>query len=155
MKVLSIEELKKTDGSSYWQVTIPKKDGTPSGSPLVEWAKPTYSIGDELPFEVELMKPAKERWYYKRRDDIVKTPQANVPQPARSPKVASQGNDDWLVVQWMTSQRKYRELATQLECHHIVPGGEAELNKSSKRIDNIVAEWIKADVLMLPKKEEK
>ena len=80
MRVLNIEESKKTDGSSYWQVTIPKKDGTPSKSPLLEWTKPTYNTGDELPFEVELIKPPPpQKWYYKRIEGTVSTPKAEEP----------------------------------------------------------------------------
>lgn len=68
MKVLNIEELYKADGKPYWAVTVPKKDGTAAQSPLLEWIRPTYNIGDELPFDVELMKPSGSQWYYKRRD---------------------------------------------------------------------------------------
>lgn len=116
MKVLNIEELKKADGSSYWEVTIPKKDGTPSGSPLVEWTKPTYSIGDELPFEVELMKPAKERWYYKRREAT----QERKPMEGTKPTWKPTKNDDAIL------QAVAFKGAIELEKHHYVPEGKTD-----------------------------
>lgn len=78
MKVLNIEEHVKTDGKPYWQVTIPKRDGTASKSPLIEWEKPTYKVGDELPFEVVLIKPDKGEWYYKRKEGST---QVSTPKP--------------------------------------------------------------------------
>ena len=122
MKVLNIEELKKTDGSSYWEVTIPKRDGTPSGSPLVEWTKPTYSIGDELPFEVELMKPAKERWYYKRKDSQVSKP-ATETKTWQPPYQKSPKNDDAIL------QAVAFKGAIELEKHHYVPEGKVDTDR--------------------------
>jgi len=121
MKVLNIEELKKTDGSSYWQVTIPKKDGTPSGSPLVEWTKPTYLKGDELPFEVELMKPVKERWYYKRREAAISPSGEKAQSSETRPRYSK--NDDAIL------QAVAFKGAIELEKHHYVPEGKVDTDR--------------------------
>ena len=145
MKVSNIEQTQGADGEPRWVYSFEGKKLT-----LTEWSEsPCCKIGDEYPYEVEIIKPAQGRWYYKRKQGAAKTPQAAKETQVATPKAE---NDDWLIVQWMTSQRKYSELATQLECHHIVPGGEIELMKAANRIDNIVAQWFRADVLSIPKK---
>jgi len=118
MKVLNIEELKKTDGSSYWEVTIPKKDGTASKSPLVEWTKPTYNIGDELPFEIELIKPDKARWYYKRKD----TPAQVIKGETRQQKSFTASPEKIESIEYQNC----RNLAVQLYCHTTDAGVELD-----------------------------
>ena len=122
MKILNIEELKKTDGSSYWEVTIPKKDGTPSGSPLIEWTKPTYNTGDELPFEVELMKPAKERWYYKRRGGA--TSQGGPTRESKPSSTSSSEKKDDAILQAVAFKG-----AIELEKHHYIPEGKVDTDR--------------------------
>ena len=128
MKVVNIEELKKTDGSSYWQVTLPKKDGTPSKSPLVEWEKPTYNIGDELPYQVILMKPETERWYYKRREEATTQPKTGDAIKDTGRKFYGKTPEEQASIERQVDKK----IAAELYRHHVsseTPFDKAELVK--------------------------
>ena len=63
MKVSNIEELQSTtDGKPYWLISF---EGKKMG--FTDWDKPTYGVGDELPFELELVKPEGKKWYWKKK----------------------------------------------------------------------------------------
>ena len=141
MKVLNIEELKKTDGSSYWEVTIPKKDGTPSGSPLLEWEKPTYNIGEELPFDVVLVKPSNARWYYKRKDTPSQGDRPTEDKPKYTPRTYPKNDDDIML------QVAFKG-AIELETHHNPPEGKI----NTARVIQATSELFASLILMRPKK---
>jgi len=63
MKVSNIEEYVGADGPC-WTVSFEEKKLT-----LTEKERPSYSIGDELPFDLEVVKPEKGKWYYIRKGD--------------------------------------------------------------------------------------
>ena len=71
MKVSNIEELQSTtDGKPYWLISF---EGKKMG--FTDWDKPTYGEGDELPFELELVKPEdkKKKWYWKKKGVAAKS----------------------------------------------------------------------------------
>ena len=127
MKVKNIEESLKADGSSYWVVTLAKKDGTPSKVPFPEWTtKPTYNIGDELPFEVDLVKPPyPEKWYFERRGT------GDGASSTETPK--SGGTKTWGKPAWKPNKNEDEirlavavKGAIKLEMHHYVPEGKTD-----------------------------
>lgn len=70
MKVLNIEEYAKPDGSPCWGVTVAKQDGTASKIPVVETEKPTYKIGDDIPYSnyVKMENLDHKGFYYQRKE---------------------------------------------------------------------------------------
>jgi len=94
-RVENIEETTKPDGSACWMVSFAGKKCTFADSDT-----PTYKIGDELPFALELVKPAQGNWYYKRKE----TAQASTDKPKtgyayRAPTGGYQRNDDAIMLQ--------------------------------------------------------
>lgn len=63
MKVSNIEQAVGVDGP-IWVISFEEKKLT-----LTEKEKPSYSIGDEIPFDLEVVKPEKGKWYYVRKGD--------------------------------------------------------------------------------------
>ena len=63
MKVFNIAEQENPEtGKPYWIVSFEGKKMT-----FTDWDTPTYAVGDELPYELELMKPEGKKWYWKKR----------------------------------------------------------------------------------------
>jgi hypothetical protein len=66
VKQMIVEKIEEVccskDGQPYWVIHFQDKKLT-----LTEWdVKPNYAEGDELPFEVTVVKPEQGKWYYKK-----------------------------------------------------------------------------------------
>ena len=132
MKVSNIEQTQGTDGEPRWTYSFEGKKIT-----LTERGEsPCCKIGDEYPYEVEIIKQQQGRWYYKRKQ----TTQQSKPTTTRrewKPK-----NDDDIMLQVAFKG------AVELELHHIVPEGKVD----TQRVLQITGDLFRGLLLMRPKK---
>jgi len=139
VKVTNIEEMPGADGAPRWvfsfeekKLTLTERGGTPS-----------CNIGDEYPYDVEVVKPEKGKWYYKRRDTAQETKPTEKAKPTWKP---SKNDDDILLSVAFKG-------AIELETHHIIP--EGNLDKAINRVLQATREIHAGLLLLRPKKEDK
>jgi hypothetical protein len=136
MKVANIEETVGGNGNPLWVISFVDKKLT-----LSEWAKPTFSIGDEYPYETELIKPEKGRWYYKRKGTTTQENKPTEDKPKYTPKTYPKNDDDIML------QVAFKG-AIELETHHNPPEGEI----NTARVIQATSELFAGLILMRPKK---
>jgi len=119
-KVSNIEETPGADGSPRWVISLQDKKVT-----LAVREEPTYKIGDMLPFEIELIKPEKGRWYYKRRGI---TTQAS--RSAEAPKSESRKSYGKSPEEQESIERQVdKKMAAEIYCHVTEAGAEFDKSK--------------------------
>ena len=108
VKVSNIEELQSTtDGKPYWLISF---EGKKMG--FTDWDKPTYGVGDELPFELELVKPEGKKWYWKKKGVAAKSTPAKTEQSKQSKSYTA----DPQKIESIEYQNA-RNLAVEMYCH--------------------------------------
>ncbi len=117
-KVSNIEQTVGTDGS-LWVISLQDKKVT-----LTVREEPTYKEGDILPFEIELVKPEKGRWYYKRRGTSTQASGSTEGTKfTAKPSWKPTKNDDAIL------QAVAFKGAIELEKHHYVPEGKTDTDR--------------------------
>jgi len=120
MKVENIEELQSTtDGKPYWIISFEGKKMT-----FTDWDKPIYAEGDELPFGLELMKPAGKKWYWKKKETS-----RSVIKAESKPKTSYTASPEKIEsIEYQNS----RNIAAQIYCHVTEPGAPFDAEQLHK-----------------------